>query len=387
MNEIWFWQATISPHMVDLIVQLSKFGNKIKLIYEDGPAIDRVKLGWPNITSLPNINLLRLDKTEAQLKGIINSAPKNSVHICQGMRSNGYIAKVQYILIGNNIKFWIMMEQPSLSKYNYLLKRLLYLYALKKNENFIEGFLAIGSRAKGFLISLGVIPGKIYEFGYFLPEISVAEPSLHKTNRNVFRFIFVGNLIPRKNLKLLIKVLLNRNVFHRNFELWIVGNGSSMDKLRRNSLRIFRDRIRWFGPLPMGDIPQIIHQADCLVLPSKHDGWGAVIPEALMAGTRVICSDMCGASLLLDSANIFQAGNEYQLSRLVLHQLNLDTVSSQERAERAFKANMVLSGRAGAAYLLEILEHYYYSRQREQPYPPWKRISKSSQDYFLKGLT
>lgn len=38
---------------------------------------------------------------------------------------------------------------------------------------------------------------------------------------------------------------------------------------------------------------------DVLVLPSKHDGWGAVVNEALTMGLYVVTSNHCGASYLL----------------------------------------------------------------------------------------
>ena len=49
----------------------------------------------------------------------------------------------------------------------------------------------------------------------------------------------------------------------------------------------------------MSKIGNTIYQADNLVLPSSHDGWGAVTTEALMVGTPVICSDTCGSSLIV----------------------------------------------------------------------------------------
>ena len=35
----------------------------------------------------------------------------------------------------------------------------------------------------------------------------------------------------------------------------------------------------------MSKVYSIIRQSDCLVLPSRFDGWGAVVTESLMIGT------------------------------------------------------------------------------------------------------
>jgi glycosyltransferase involved in cell wall biosynthesis len=48
------------------------------------------------------------------------------------------------------------------------------------------------------------------------------------------------------------------------------------------------------------------------VLPSRFDGWGAVVNEALMVGTPVICSNRCGASDVIENGRngyVFEAGS------------------------------------------------------------------------------
>ena len=54
-----------------------------------------------------------------------------------------------------------------------------------------------------------------------------------------------------------------------------------------------------YGMQPMERISDIMQQYDVLILPSKHDGWGAVVNEALTVGLYVITSNHCGASYLL----------------------------------------------------------------------------------------
>src|SRR5437870_11248743 len=61
--------------------------------------------------------------------------------------------------------------------------------------------------------------------------------------------------------------------------------------------------------------------ADLLVLPSRYDGWGAVINEALMSGIPAICSDNCGAADLVRSSvqlgAVFRAGSAIDLARVL----------------------------------------------------------------------
>lgn len=48
------------------------------------------------------------------------------------------------------------------------------------------------------------------------------------------------------------------------------------------------------------EVQERMRTGDLLVLPSLYDGWGTVVNEALQNGMRVLCSDACGASVLLD---------------------------------------------------------------------------------------
>lgn len=58
-------------------------------------------------------------------------------------------------------------------------------------------------------------------------------------------------------------------------------------------------KVIMYGTQPMEKVSEIMQAYDVLILPSKHDGWGAVVNEALILGLYVICSNHCGASYLL----------------------------------------------------------------------------------------
>ena len=113
-------------------------------------------------------------------------------------------------------------------------------------------------------------------------------------------------------------------VFHlwiNNIELWIVGDGPEKENLYSRAKLSLQNQITWFGTVQMSKIPNIMNQADCLVLPSKHDGWGAVASEALMLGIPVICSSSCGASSIVKSSGfggVFFSNNKNSLMVLTI---------------------------------------------------------------------
>ena len=58
-----------------------------------------------------------------------------------------------------------------------------------------------------------------------------------------------------------------------------------------------RARICYEGFRPPEELPKFFEESDVFVLPSRHDGWGVVINQALAAGLPIITSDMVGAGL------------------------------------------------------------------------------------------
>lgn len=90
---------------------------------------------------------------------------------------------------------------------------------------------------------------------------------------------------------------------------------------------------------------------DLLILPSMYDGWGAVINEALQQGMRVLCSDRCGASCLLDGIHrggTFSWNEKGSLERELRHWISKGPITQKERTGIASWAKTTISGQAPA---------------------------------------
>jgi glycosyltransferase involved in cell wall biosynthesis len=209
----------------------------------------------------------------------------------------------------------------------------------------------------------------IFSFAYFLPCIKINNiPKLNSNSK--FRFIFVGQFIKRKQLKLLIQTLAAIN--SREFELTVVGSGPLEDELHDFANKYLPGQINWLGVLPISRVASEVVQADCLVLPSYHDGWGAVITEALMVGTPVICSDSCGAAGVVKSSGfggVFLSHDTEYFKNILQSQLNRGKLTF---ANRLYISNWAesLSAPAGAVYLLNILNSF--EANATKPVPPWE---------------
>jgi len=127
-------------------------------------------------------------------------------------------------------------------------------------------------------------------------------------------FLFCGQMIRRKGVDLLL------NAFARlgHGRLLLVGREAELPSLLREFPTETRSRIEYINFQSPDALPTIFARADVFVLPSRYDGWGVVVNQAIAAGLPVICSDQVGAGydLVEDGINgiKFPAANEDALA-------------------------------------------------------------------------
>jgi glycosyltransferase involved in cell wall biosynthesis len=75
------------------------------------------------------------------------------------------------------------------------------------------------------------------------------------------------------------------------------------------------------GSLPQAELARRLRAADCLVLPSRNESFGMVVPEALAAGLPAIVSDRVGAAELISEGRtgwVVPAGDAAALAARML---------------------------------------------------------------------
>jgi glycosyltransferase involved in cell wall biosynthesis len=97
---------------------------------------------------------------------------------------------------------------------------------------------------------------------------------------------------------LLARAFLRLAAQHTDVRLKFMGDGEMRPRLERE-LQPVADRVEFTGFRDWEQLPAEYRTADVLCVPSRHDGWGLVVPEALAAGVPVIASDRTGAALEL----------------------------------------------------------------------------------------
>lgn len=174
------------------------------------------------------------------------------------------------------------------------------------------------------------------------------------------KVLYVGSLSHRKNVtELLTAVKSLPSECQNDIEIGLVGDGDKRHELETIvNGDDYKVNTIFYGNKQMEDIPQIMQQYDILVLPSFHDGWGAVVNEALTLGLYVICSNKCGAKYLLKNQHnglVYHSGKHKELTSCIMRCLENKNDIRSTMTDRIEWANIYISGHSVADYFFNCL--------------------------------
>ena len=110
-------------------------------------------------------------------------------------------------------------------------------------------------------------------------------------------FFFCGQMIRRKGVDLLLLAFDRLIAAGLDAKLLLVGREADLSEFLAMVSPVGQSRIRYEGFQPPECLPGYFAKSDVFVLPSRHDGWGVVINQAMAAGLPIITSDAAGAGL------------------------------------------------------------------------------------------
>jgi glycosyltransferase involved in cell wall biosynthesis len=104
-------------------------------------------------------------------------------------------------------------------------------------------------------------------------------------------FLYVGRFAQEKGIDILAEAYLEyRNMVSNPWGLVCVGAGKYKPDSIMNPVIKHREFIQ------PEEMPSLMSEHTCLVLPSYYEPWGLVIQEAVAAGLPVVCTSACGAA-------------------------------------------------------------------------------------------
>lgn len=184
---------------------------------------------------------------------------------------------------------------------NEVLRQILRNAAILPLRRFPSHIWAIGSRAQRAYQSLS--KAKCVNVPYCFDQSAFRIIPLRETKvARPIKFLYVGKLVYRKGFDILLQAVAQLSQFRADFRLVIVGDGPHRELLRELSQEVGQ-YVDFRGFKELAEIPSLYAECDVFVFPTRYDGWGMVIPEAMAAGMAVISSRSCGSALDLISAD------------------------------------------------------------------------------------
>lgn len=180
----------------------------------------------------------------------------------------------------------------------------------------VDGFVAIGRGAKEDYERR--YPRKpVCSIPYFC-EMEVFRVNRPRRPRFPPVILFCGQMIGRKGLDLLLKAFARVRETGLEAKLLLVGREEALPAMLREIPERFHADIENAGFQAPEALPGFFRRADLFVLPSRYDGWGVVVNQAVGAGLPVVVSDAVGAGpdLVLEGRNgyVFPAGDADSLA-------------------------------------------------------------------------
>lgn len=126
------------------------------------------------------------------------------------------------------------------------------------------------------------------------------EPQTPQRDENTFNLLWVGRMIPTKQLDLALHTLACLHDLP-GLRLHICGGGEHEGKYRDLAARLMvSSRCVWHGMIPNEAVQALMRTSDLFFFPSVMEATSTVLVEALMNRLPVLCFDTCGMGTIVD---------------------------------------------------------------------------------------
>lgn len=155
--------------------------------------------------------------------------------------------------------------------------------------------IAVSDAVRDSLVEHGIFPEKIIVLRNGIKLERYRNISRKKAREKLgiqngeFIFLFIGRLTRQKGADILIQALAGL----KEGRIFIVGDGEERGRLEKLAEDLgMAPRISFLGS--RSDVPEILAASDCFILPSRWEGLGIVVMEAMTSGLPVIASGVDG---------------------------------------------------------------------------------------------
>jgi glycosyltransferase involved in cell wall biosynthesis len=192
--------------------------------------------------------------------------------------------------------------------------------------------IAISNAVKSYLIKRGEIPtGYIIDVVYygFQKNGSTNSAGLNSITNSIngqssnFKIGTIGRLVPQKDYPTLLSAFSDVLASVPNIELYVVGEGYLQKDLIELSYHLgIKDKVSWLGKTEY--INEFLSKINLFILPSKYEGFGLVLLEAMVAKKPIIAANNSAIPEVLGKTyeGLFQTGDLNALAHQIKTVIN-----------------------------------------------------------------
>jgi glycosyltransferase involved in cell wall biosynthesis len=362
-----FWWSLVSQHQSAYVRELAH-ENDVVVVAERQVSDDRKQLGW----SVPELGKARIviDPTQSQVQKLLRESGER-IHILQGWKGCRLSRQV-LSSPSRPSRLGVVVEACDERGARGFARTMYYRALLANPHSKVDFVLSMGSMGETYYRKRGIQPNCLFPFCYTVERREVTSDFARQLDADdKVHVSYIGQLCERKAVDILLRALHSNS--RLDWQLDLVGDGPQMRELRHLCTFLnMEGRVHFRGTMDHRSALDCLSASDLLVLPSRFDGWGAVVNEALMLGVPVVCTDRCGASDLIRApwlGSVVKAGSVSSLAEALGEWIRRGKKTSMQ-SEHIRDWTESIEGPYVAHYFSAVLEHVYYGAPR--PVAPWR---------------
>lgn len=221
---------------------------------------------------------------------------------------------------------------------------------------YAEAYIASSSKSKEVQMSYGAESSKIWTS---LLTVDINKYLVERKTGSTPTLVFVGSLIERKGLDLLIAAL--SKITDIPYKVLVAGDGTEKGKYIQQAEQAgIMDRMKFLGFVTGSEMKHIYAQSDIFVMPTREDCFGLVLVEAMCAGLPILVSKYAdGAYEVVEEGVNGQIFDPYDVESTA--KLLADSLTNMERMKNWGAESLKRVGRFSldnvAAPILEAIDY------------------------------
>jgi glycosyltransferase involved in cell wall biosynthesis len=372
--EIVFWQLMPSHHQSGVMRHLAKAWNrKIHAVFDIKMLPDRKKLGWqsPDLGSINTHFLEDIKNTQKFVSDFIDEH-RDAIHILSGFRGCNSVDSAWAKLMQYQVsRLAVIAERPNMLTWKSHLKKFWYKRFIEKYKQRFKAILPMGRLGVKWFRDIGCSDDVLFPYMYQYDNTTNQHSQAIRARSGDMKFIYAGQLIQRKGCDLLLEA--TRMLPSNGWSLDLVGEGHELGDYVKSFIDTYKLPVRYIGKWNSSEVVSRLKVYDICIVPSRHDGWGMVVNEAIEAGLGVIVSDRTGACDLVNASGsgiVVPANNVPALSGAMQIALdNPEQVSSWQKRAKEYVPRICAS--SVGSYLYDVLAYSFLNCDTKRPEAPW----------------